>query len=278
VNEPTPAPPQLIAVDDPDDERIALFHRNERLLMSRTSKRRDGSGMFLAEGDLVVERALQLGCRPVAALVDGERVPPVASRLGDGVPLYAGGDALRARVTGMGAPQPIVAVFERPPRATLASLAAATHLVVIEDLDNPANVGSVARNALALGWKGLVLDHTSADPLSRRALRVSMGQAIALPHTRVEHLGDALGHLHDEGFTTVALTIADDAVPLSAVRTELRADERVAVVIGSERAGLQPDTATRCTWRARIPMHHGVDSLNAAAASAVACYMLGPPT
>lgn len=265
----------LILVDDPDDERLDLFHRNERALMNRAQKRTDGSGLFLAEGDLVVERALAAGCVPVAALVDRDRVPPVAARFADDVPVFAGGDALRAKVTGMGVPQPIIAVFERPPRADVAGLVAtATRLVLLEAVDNPANVGSVVRNAAALGWDGLVLDGTSADPLARRALRVSMGHAIAFPHARVGDLVPVLALLRDAGFRTVALALGTDSVPIA----EVAVSERLAIVVGSERAGLSPATAAACDVRARIPMHRGIDSLNAAAATAVACYTLGPPT
>jgi tRNA G18 (ribose-2'-O)-methylase SpoU len=264
----------LIPVDDPDDPRLELFHRNERALMNRAQKRTDGSGMFLAEGDLVVERALDAGCVAVAALVDRDRIPAVAGRFGD-VPVYAGGDALRARVTGMGVPQPVVAVFERPRRPQCDELiAASTRLVVVEAVDNPANIGSIVRNAAALGWDGLLLDTTSADPLSRRALRVSMGHAIAFQHARCRDLADVLAAMAADGWHTVALSPGDDTVELGDVPT----NGRVAVVVGSERAGLLPSTLAACTHRARIPMRRGIDSLNAAAATAIACFVLGPAT
>jgi tRNA G18 (ribose-2'-O)-methylase SpoU len=264
--------PRLIRVDDPDDERLDLFHRNERALMNRAQKRTDGSGLFLAEGDLVVERALDAGCVPVAALVDAGRVPDVAARFTD-VPVYAGGDALRARVTGMGVPQPVIAVFERPHRCEIGRLVAtASRLVLLEAVDNPANVGSVVRNAAALGWDGLVIDGTSADPLARRALRVSMGHAIAFPHARIRELAPVLADLRELGFRTVALALGEGSVPIH----DLDRTDRVAIVVGSERTGLSPVTSAACDVQARIPMHRGIDSLNAAAATAVACYTLGP--
>lgn len=261
----------LIAVDDPDDPRLAVFRQNDRGLSNRPTRRDDDApGMFIAEGDLVVERALDAGCRPVAVLVDGNDVPEIANRFTD-VPRYAAGDALRRRVVRMGRVQPIVAVFERPPRPSPDDLIASTdRIVVIEAVDNPANVGSIVRNAAALGWGGLVLDVTSADPLARRALRVAMGTVFTVPHARTPDLAATLHTMTADGWTTVALTLTDDAADLD----DVVATERCAVVIGAERAGLSDEVAGACQVRARIPMNPGVDSLNAAAASAIACYRL----
>ncbi len=177
----------LIEVGAADDPRLAEFRFNERGLASRTDKRDDtGAGLFLAEGDLVVERALAAGCRPYAGLADGNRIPPVAERLiAAGADVYVGGDELRQMVTGLGIPHPIVALFHRPPRPAAGELLArCERLVIVEGVDNPANVGGIVRNAAGLGWDGLLLDHTSADPLARRALRVAMGTAFTLPHAR----------------------------------------------------------------------------------------------
>ena len=200
-----------IHVDDPADPRLARFRLNERGLASRADKRdNSGSGLFLAEGDLVVERALAAGCIPVAALVDAERRPPVADTLG--VDVYAGGDTLRRFVTGLGMPYSIVALFERPPRPTVAQLAARSRrLALVEGVDNPANVGAIVRNAAGLGWDGLVLDHTSADPLARRALRVAMGTAFVLDHARTSRFVADLGALRGAGFVTVGMCLTPDA-------------------------------------------------------------------
>ena len=260
-------------VDDPDDPRLDWFRRRDRGLATRPQRRDEGgAGHFLAESDLVVERALAAGCRPVAALVDPARAPAVADRLG--VELLGAGEELRRRVTGLGRVQPILAVFERPPRRSLDDLAeTARRLVVLEAVDNPANVGAVVRSAAALGWDGLVLDRTSADPLARRALRVAMGTAFTLPHARVETVRDALAVLAPRSFTTVALTPAADAPDLRGVTV----DGPVALLAGAERAGLAPPTLAASDLQARIPMRDGVDSLNVAAAVAVACFALGPP-
>jgi tRNA G18 (ribose-2'-O)-methylase SpoU len=259
----------VIRVDDPDDPRFRQFRLNERGLASRADKRDDaGAGMFLAEGDLVVERALAAGCTPVAALVDVERVPPVADALT--CPVYAGGIEVRRVVANLGVPAPIIALFERPARPTVRELAErAMRLVIVEGVDNPANIGSIVRNAAALGWDGLILDHTSADPLARRSLRVAMGTVFTLPHARSRTLAADLRTL--DGVEFHAMTPDADAQPLDHVTP----GPRVAIMIGSERNGLS-DELLAMSHPVRIPMAAGVDSLNAAAATAVACYALRP--
>jgi tRNA G18 (ribose-2'-O)-methylase SpoU len=265
--------PPLIAVDDPDDPRLRVFRLNERGLASRP-QRRDaaGAGLFLAEGDLVVQRSLAAGCVPLAALVDAARPPAVTATLPEGTAVYAGGERVRTMVTGLGVAHGIVAVFHRPARPAAAELAAqCDRLVICEAVDNPANMGSIIRNAAALGWQGLVIDTSSTDPLARRSLRASMGHAAAFPFAREHDLPALLRLLDGLGYTIVALTPGADAVELAAVTV----GRRMAIVIGSERAGLRPETMAAATVRAAIPMAAGIDSLNAAAATAIACYVLG---
>lgn len=260
-------------VTDLSDPRLAPFRLSDRELSSRAERRDDdASGQFLAEGDLVVERALDAGCVAVAALCGRDELPALAARLRRrGADVLAADDALRRQILRFGTVQPIVAVFERPARPPVSEVVAATdRLVVIEAVDNPANVGAIVRNAAALGWGGVVLDHSSADPLSRRALRVAMGTTFAVPHARVAKLADVLGALTVDGWATIALTVEPDADELGALGTF----DRCAIVIGSERSGLSTPVGAACSHQARIPMRPGVDSLNAAAASAIACYSL----
>lgn len=258
----------FVDVVSPEDERLAPFRLRERGLASRSDRRDDaGAGLFLAEGDLVVDRALRAGCQPFLALADADRIPEVGHRLAETVDVFVGGDDIRQMVTGLGMPHPIVALYHRPPRPTAAQLMAATDLLVVaEAVENPVNVGSVVRNAAALGWDGLLLDHTSADPLSRRALRVAMGTAFELPHARTT---DLVGALAATNHQLLALTPDPDATDLHDVRPA----RRRALLIGAERAGLSPELLDM-SLRVRIPMANGVDSLNAAAAAAVACYAL----
>ncbi|MBV1893686.1 MAG: RNA methyltransferase [Ilumatobacteraceae bacterium] len=259
----------VIQIDDPDDPRFRQFRLNERGLASRAQKRDDaGAGLFLAEGDLVVERAVAAGCRPLAALVDIQRVPGVADELN--CPVYGGGYEVRQVVSRLGVPLSIVTLFHRPARPSAAELAARSNrLIVVEAVDNPANIGSIIRNAAALGWDGMILDHTSADPYARRSLRVAMGTVFALPHARTTTLADDLAQLSE--FDIYAMTPSPAAIPLAMITP----GPHVAVLIGSERSGLSDELLALST-PVRIPMAAGVDSLNAAAATAVACYALGP--
>ncbi len=263
---------EFVTVDRADDPRLARFRLNERGLASRADRRDDaGAGLFLAEGDLVVERALAAGCRPHAALADGERIPPVATQIAaTGAEVFVGGEDVRRMVTRLGMPQPIVALFHRPPRPSCDELIArAERVVVVEGVDNPVNVGSIVRNAAALGWDGLLLDHTSADPLSRRSLRVAMGTAFSIPHARSTDLIAELAAMSDSGMVVYGLTPNAAATDIGTIRPT----GRRALVIGSERTGLSTG-ALAITHPVRIPMAVGVDSLNAAAAAAIACYAL----
>jgi tRNA G18 (ribose-2'-O)-methylase SpoU len=260
---------RFVLVDSADDPRLAAFRVGERGLANRPARRDDaGAGLFLAEGDLVVARALEAGCEPVAALADPDRLPEVAHRLG--IEVHLAGESVRAMVTKLGVPQPIVALFRRPPRPSAAALlASAQRVVVVEGVDNPSNVGSIVRNAAALGWDGLLLDHTSADPLARRALRVAMGTAFVLPHARTDDLAGTLRAA--TGLTTIALTPAG-AEDLAVLAPRISGPR--AVLVGAERAGLSADLLDLADHRAVIPMTGGVDSLNAAAATAIACWAL----
>ncbi len=264
----------MIVVDDPDDERVAAFRLNERGLANRAQRRDDGGdGLFMAEGDLVVERALAAGCTPVMALVDAQRPPAVTATLEARCPVFAGGDKVRAAITKLGMPYTVVALFERPARRPAEVLArSAQRLIIAEAIDNPVNIGSIVRNAAGMGWDGLIVDATSADPLARRSLRVSMGHAVRLPHARSRDVPALVRGLVDDGVLVCALTPAADAIPLD----QITPAQRVALLVGSERAGLSPEAMSAATHRVVIPMHDGVDSLNAAAATAVACWQLRP--
>jgi tRNA G18 (ribose-2'-O)-methylase SpoU len=256
----------VIHVDDADDARLELFGLTDRQLRARGSGSR---GWFLAEGSLVVERAAEAGCRAVAALVDPARVPAVAATLD--APVYGAGDAVRRAATRLGVVQPILAVFERPAPTDAATLSAhADRLVVVQAVDNPSNIGAIVRNAAALGWDALVLDRESADPFARRALRVAMGTAFTLPHARVDDVQSFVRDL--EGMATFALTPATAADDLDDVASPPRA----AIVVGSERDGLTPGMLATCDRLVRIPLAPGVDSLNVAAATAIACHHLRP--
>jgi tRNA G18 (ribose-2'-O)-methylase SpoU len=268
--------PPVIVISDPYDERIARFHLRDRgLAMSGRRRRGDDGGLFVAEGDLVVERALAAGYRIEAVLVDDRRRPPVLDLVPADVPVYAAGERVRRDATGLGVPLEVIALFHRPSTVAEADgiVANACRLVVLEAVDNPTNLGAIVRTAAALGMDGLLLDATSADPLARRAVRSSMGAVFTLPFARLGALApDGMALLHRTGVTTLALTPDPAAIPIDELRFDPNA--KVALLLGSERAGLTREVLATATTAVRIDISLGVDSLNVAAAAAIACYAL----
>lgn len=265
----------MIVVDDPNDPRIASFRATDRQLNTRADRReRVAAGMFIAEGDLVVERALAAGCTPVAAFVDAAAPPSVVGRFDESVLVYGGDEDVRRAGMGLGVALSIVALFHRPEPLMAAAISAMHRVVAIEAVDNPVNVGTIVRSAAALGWDGLLLDRTSADPLARRALRVSMGNSLVLPFGRAGSLVDIARQARSRGTLVVAMTPAEGAMPLHAVLPGF--GQAVMVVFGSERSGLSDAMLDAASIRASISMATGVDSMNAAAAAAVACWALRP--
>ncbi len=282
----------LIVVDTPDDPRIQSFRLRERELRPRRVPERVRSGMraedleridpglFVAEGDLVVERALQAGYRVRSVLTDATRPSPVALALPASIEVYAATAEARRMLTGLGVALDVIALFERRALPDVDSLLGrAQRMRIAERVDNPTNVGAMARSAVALGADAFVLDHESSDPLARRALRVSMGTSLLLPHSRIRSIDDLIHRLHSANFETCALTPGTDASPILEVAERLSPGAKVAVLLGSERDGLTHQTLDAVRHRVRIPMNEHIDSLNVAAAAAVACFALfGPPT
>ena len=263
----------MILIDDPNDQRIAPFRIRERGLNTRADRReRVAAGLFVAEGDLVVARALQAGCIAVTAFVDAARPPPVIDQFGPDVEVYGADQDVRREGMGLGVPLSIVALFRRPTPVRAAEVANRFRVVALEAVDNPVNVGTVVRSASALGWDGLLLDRTSADPLGRRALRVAMGNAFAFPFARVDSLAATVAEARERGTLVVALTPTAGSVPLHTVVAQK--GQAVMLLLGSERCGLSEELLDAASLRVSIPMASGVDSLNAAAAAAVACYAL----
>lgn len=263
----------LILIEDPDDERIALFRVRDRALNTRADRRELGAaGLFVAEGDLVVARALDAGCEAVSAFVDIDDPPAVARRLEPPVTLYGANQEVRRAGMGLGVPLSIIALFRRPPPLSPDSIVGSGRVIAVEAIDNPVNIGTVVRSAVALGWDGLLLDRTSADPLARRALRVAMGNSLSLPFGRVDSLLAVVNSARRAGTTVVALTPAADAVDLATLAPDTLG--RVMLLLGCERSGLSDELLAAASVRAGIRMQPGVDSLNAAAAAAIACYQL----
>lgn len=260
-------------IDDPGDRAITAFlgladhaHRQQR--------ERHGGDMaatFMGEGDLVIARGLAAGFRLEAVLMDARRTEPLAVPSEVDV-ILAGPEVLRV-VCGRPQLRDPIGRFVRPPLPSVGDvLADARSVLVTEAVNNPVNMGVIARTAAALGIDALLLDPSSCDPLYRRAVRVSMGQVFVLPHARLRPLPAGLAPLIEAGFEVLALTPAVDAQDLASLR--LADHQRVALLVGAEGPGLSPATLSASHRRVAIPMAAGVDSLNVASAVAVACYAL----
>lgn len=265
-----------IRVDDPSDPRIEEFLglRDHELRRRREAPGGELHGIFIAEGDLVVERALRAGYRLRSVLVDATRTLPLPTAIPADVPVYAAGQEVVLRITGMAMHRGLIASLDRGPDRRLDEvLAGATRVVVLENVNNPTNLGVIARSAMGLGADALLLDPSCCDPLYRRASRVAMGEVFALPWARTRRFPDGLDPIVDAGFTLLALTPDPRAESIDDLR--FAPDEKVALVLGAEGPGLTEETMGRVGRRVRIPLHAGVDSLNVGAAAAIACYVLG---
>jgi tRNA G18 (ribose-2'-O)-methylase SpoU len=229
------------------------------------------AGVFIAEGDLVVERAVRAGYRLRSVLVDARRSQPLPTVVGDDIPVYAVGPRVLQRITGYHLHRGLLACFRRRPLLTTAgALAGARTTVIIEGVNNPTNLGVILRCAAGLAVDAFLLDPTCCDPLYRRAGRVSMGEAYALPYARLDPLPDGLAPCRDAGLTLLALTPAADADPIGEL--EIGADEPIGLLLGAEGPGLTDGTLATADRRVRIPMSGAVDSINVGSAAAVAFY------
>jgi tRNA G18 (ribose-2'-O)-methylase SpoU len=256
-------------ITDPGDPRVADY-RSLTDVQLRVSWE-PPHGVFIAEGELVLRRALEAGYELRSVLVDAKRVDQLADLLngrGD-VPVYAGAPAVLAETTGFHVHRGILASVRRPPLRDVGELlATARRLAILEDLNNSTNLGAVFRCAAALGIDGVLLSPTCADPLYRRSVRVSMGEVFAVPYARADRWPEALADVRAAGFTVLALTPGADAVGLDRLDAEHRV--RPALLLGAEGPGLSRGALTGSDVAVRIPMQRGVDSLNVAAAAAVA--------
>lgn len=251
-------------VEDPSDPRLRdfLHLRDTRLRTSLES----AEGLFLAEGTTTIQRALDAGFRPRAIVGTQERVTPFADL---DAPVYVVERTVLHDATGFDVHRGALASFERRPLPEPAGLlGAARRVVVIEDLADTTNLGLILRSVAALGWDAALLTPRCADPLYRRAVKTSMGAVFTLPWTRIHHRdGPAL--LRDAGFTLLALTPQGEA-ELADVPTT----PKLALVLGAEGAGVSDRWREAADHRVRIAMHAGVDSLNVAAAAAIALHAL----
>jgi len=266
-----------MVLDDPLDPRVREYAHLRASTLRLRSEGPEGvrEGVFIAEGELVIERALQLGYRMRSLLLLERRLERFRRLAPEGVPVLAASNELMRSITGFAVHRGVLASFDRKPLASVAeAIRGARRVVVLEDVNNHTNVGAIVRSASALGVDALLLDPNSCDPLYRRSLRISMGEALSLPQARTEALPAGLAPLRAAGFTLVAMTPDAGATDIAEVAGA--GHDRLALLLGAEGAGLSPAVLAEADVRARIPLAGGVDSLNVAAAAAIAFYALRP--
>lgn len=271
--------PNIIEITDFNAPELDAFARlTEAQLRNRLEPEK---GIFIAESPKVIDRALEAGYLPLSLLMTRKQMDGQGSalidRCGD-IPVYTAERDLLTQLTGFELTRGILCAMRRPPLPEVAELCAnARRIVVLEGIVDPTNIGAIFRSAAALGMDAVLVTPTCCDPLYRRAARVSMGTVFQVPWTRIgnkredwPHQGIAL--LKELGFRTAAMALSDTAISIEDPR--LAAEEKLAIVMGTEGDGLACDTIASCDYTVRIPMSHGVDSLNVAAASAVAFWQL----
>lgn len=273
---PKPFSESWIKIADPQDPRVNDFVGLRDAALRRQREQADGSlrGVFIAEGDLVVQRAITAGYELRAVLADVTRPTPFDFEVPPNVPIYAGLQPVVAAITGYHLHRGVLASFFRPQEPTADSVVrGASRLVVCEAVLNPTNLGIIARSAAALGMQAMLLDPTSADPLYRRASRVSMGATFFLPHARLTPFAEGLAWLSELGFELVALTADPNESNLA--HLGLEHVDKLALILGSEGYGLSASTLEASSIKGNIPLNSQIDSLNVAAAAAIACFLAG---
>ena len=266
--------PEIFPITDFAAPELDVYARlTENQLVNREDP---AQGLFIAESPKVIERALNAGYAPVSFLMEPRHAETQARELlarCAGVPVYTAELEVLKQLTGFPLTRGMLCAMRRRPLPTAEAVCAgAKRVAVLEDVMNPTNIGAIFRSAAALGMDAVLLTSACSDPLYRRAIRVSMGTVFQVPWTYLPADGAWPQTLRALGFTTAAMALCDDSLPLYDAR--LREAARLAVVLGTEGDGLAASTIAACDCTVRIPMAHGVDSLNVAAASAVAFYQL----
>ena len=263
---------EFTEIKDFSDPQLDVYARlTEAQLLNRFEPKK---GMFIAESPKVIMRALDAGCQPVSLLVERNHVNEEAEeairRCGD-VPVFTASMDILTRLTGFQLTRGMLCAMRRPMLKTVEEIVSNVNRVaVLENVQNPTNVGAIFRSAAALGMDAVLLTPGCSNPLYRRSARVSMGTVFQIPWTYLEE--NWVAQLQSLGFKTAALALREDSYSIDA--PELRAVEKLAVALGSEGDGLTDGTIAQCDYTVKIPMYHGVDSLNVAAASAVAFWEL----
>ena len=261
----------IIEITDFQDPALDVYARlTENQLLNRENPE---NAMFIGESPKVIERALDAGYEPVSILVERKHIEGEAKdiivRCGD-VPVYTADFEVLTQLTGFQLTRGMLCALRRKQLPAAAEICRdAKRVAVLENVMNPTNVGAIFRSAAALGMDAVLLTNGSSNPLYRRAIRVSMGTVFQVPWTFIENVSE----LKELGFKTCAMALREDTLSIRDPR--LQAEPKLAVVLGTEGDGLADSTISDCDYTVKIPMTHGVDSLNVAAASAVAFFQLG---
>lgn len=265
---------RLIEITDPADERLADYVRLRETTLRH--KLETAQGLFIAEGAKIIERAVDAGYQPRSFLLAERWLSGLAELLeATDAPVYVVSEALAEQVTGFHVHRGALAAMHREQRYQLTDLLSAHRLVVCEDIVDHTNVGAIIRSAAGLGWDGVLLAPRAADPLYRRAIKTSMGAVFEMPWARLTDWAGDLDRLRAAGFQVVALALGPDAVELTEFAARVSGQpRRLAVLLGTEGDGLSARWSSQADVVVRIDMHRGVDSLNVAAAAAIACHAL----
>lgn len=272
--------PHIIEITDFHAPELDPYARlTERQLLNRDKPEK---GLFIAESPKVIERALDAGCVPVSLLLERKHIAgearSIIERCGD-IPVYTADFAVLTQLTGFNLTRGALCLMRRPKLSEASSIYRDAHrIAILENVMNPTNIGAIFRSAAALNMDAVLLTPACSDPLYRRAIRVSMGCVFQIPWTFLgqeesEWPQPAIHNLKAYGYKTAALALSDHSVSID--HPELMAEERLAIILGTEGDGLAASTIADCDYTVKIPMSHGVDSLNVAAASAVAFWQLG---
>lgn len=264
----------IIEITDFNSPQLDIYARmSEGQLLNRHEPEK---GIFIAESPKVVERALDAGCEPISMLVERKHIDgeakPVIDRCRE-VPVYTAPFEVLTQLTGFKLTRGMLCAMHRPQLPNVSEVCSkARRIAVLENVMNPTNVGAIFRSAAALNMDAVLLTHGCSNPLYRRAIRVSMGTVFQIPWTFFDK-EKGVSELKELGFKTAAMALTDDSVSID--NEELLAEEKLAIVLGTEGDGLAKETIADCDYTVKIPMSHGVDSLNVAAASAVAFWQMG---
>ena len=269
--------PRVIEIEEYSSPELDVYARlTENQLVNRADPE---NGLFIAESPNVIDRALDAGCVPVSMLLEKKHIAGQAagiiSRCGE-IPIFTAALPVLTQLTGFPLTRGVLCAMRRPPLPEPERICdGARRIAVLENIMNPTNLGAIFRSAAALNMDAVLLTPACCDALYRRCVRVSMGTVFQIPWTylRCAWPEPGVDWLRARGFKTAAMALSEQAVSIRDPRL-LEAD-RLAVVLGTEGDGLAPETVARCDYTVKIPMSHGVDSLNVAAASAVAFYVLG---